>query len=32
MTGREWVPLMLLVYKGDAFSRKYYAVSHKENR
>ena len=32
MTGREWVILRLLVFKGDAFSRKYYVVSQKENR
>jgi len=32
MTGQGWVILMPLVLKGDAFSCKFYVVSHKENK
>jgi hypothetical protein len=32
MTGGEWIIFMLLTFKGDAYSRKYNVVSHKENR
>jgi len=32
MTEREWVVLIRLLFRGDAFSRKHYVVSHKENR